>query len=108
MRHPTKWRETIDPYTLPYENFSLLEVIGYPHAGNDVFQARGIYQQKEVEVFIKVARQKGADIKREINTISAFDWDVLPEIIDYDQEKERFVVTLAKEGERLSFLVGNN
>lgn len=108
MRHPTKWRETIDPYTLPYENFSLLEVIGYPHAGNDVFQARGIYRQKEVEVFIKVARQKGADIKREINTISAFDWDVLPEIIDYDQEKERFVVTLAKEGERLSFLVGNN
>ena len=40
MKHPEKWRDTEDPYSLPYKNFSLLEVIGYPHAGNDVFQVK--------------------------------------------------------------------
>ena len=108
MKHPEKWRDTSDPFALPFQNFTLKEVLGYPHAGNDVFQVTGIYQQTEVEAFIKVARQRGADIKREIDTISALDWSVLPEIIDHDDTKTQFVVTLSKEGERLSTILGNN
>jgi tRNA A-37 threonylcarbamoyl transferase component Bud32 len=108
MKHPEKWRDTIDPFALPYNHFALTEVLGYPHAGNDVFQVRGIYQQREVEAFIKVARQRGADIRREIDTISTLGWDVLPTIIDHDEEKTHFVVTLAKEGERLSTILGAN
>lgn len=108
MKHPEKWRDTIDPFALSYNHFALTEVLGYPHAGNDVFQVRGIYQQREVEAFIKVARQRGADIRREIDTISALGWDVLPTIIDHDEEKTHFVVTLAKEGERLSTILGAN
>ena len=108
MKHPEKWRDTADPFALSYNDFTLLEVLGYPHAGNDVFQARGIYQQQEVEAFIKVARQRGADIKREIDVISALGWKILPEIIDHDEGKEHFVVTLAKEGERLSTILGSN
>lgn len=108
MKHPTKWRETIDPFELPYKNFVLEEVLGYPHAGNDVFHVRGRYQQKTVEAFVKVARQRGADIKREVETITKLEWPNIPEIIDHDEKKERFVVSLAKEGERLSAILGHN
>ena len=66
MNFPKKWRETIDPYKLKFKNFELLEVLGYPHAGNDVFYAKGIYKGNEVFVFIKVNRQNGADVKNEV------------------------------------------
>ena len=108
MKHPEKWRDTENPYSLPYKNFSLIEVIGYPHAGNDVFQVKGIYKQQEVEAYIKVARQLGADIENEINTINAVNCELAPSIIDYDEEKKHFCVSLAKQGDRLSVIVGDN
>ena len=108
MKHPDKWRETADPFSLQFNCFELTEVMGYPHAGNDVFQVKGMYQDKEIEAFIKVARQRGADIKREIDIISALRWDIMPQILDHDAEGSRFVVTLAKDGERLSTILGEN
>lgn len=106
--HPAKWRETIDPFELEYHHFRLTEILGYPHAGNDVFHAKGIYQQQETEVYIKVARQQGADIRREIDTVLKLNLELAPEIIDYDQNKEQFVVTIARQGERLSMLLNQN
>ena len=47
MKHPEKWRETADPFQLPFRRFILKEVLGYPHAGNDVFQVTGIYGEME-------------------------------------------------------------
>ncbi len=108
MKHPEKWRDTVDPYELPYRNFRLTEVMGYPHAGNDVFHVKGIYQQKEIEAYIKVARQLGADIENEINIIEHIDCELTPSIIDYDEERKYFVVSVAKPGERLSAIVGDN
>ena len=108
MKHPEKWRETADPYSLPYKNFTLLEVLGYPHAGNDVFQVQGIYEGKEIEAYVKVARRLGADIENEINTINAIDCALAPTIIDYDDEKKHFCVSIAKPGLRLSMIVGEN
>jgi len=108
MKHPQKWRETVDPFSLPYSNFSLLEVIGYPHAGNDVFHVKGLYDQREIEAYVKVARQFGADIENEINNIRAIDCALAPTIIDYDEEKKHFCVSLAMQGERLSVIVGDN
>lgn len=108
MKHPEKWRDSIDPFSLTFKNFHLLEVIGYPHAGNDVFQVKGIYKEEKVEAYIKVARQFGADIENEINTIAAIKCDLAPSIIDYDDEKKYFCVSLAKKGERLSSIVGDN
>lgn len=87
--HPAKWRETIDPFELEYHHFGLTEILGYPHTGNDVFHAKGIYQQQETEVYIKVARQQGADIRREIDTILKLNLELAPEIIDYDQNREQ-------------------
>ena len=52
MEFPKKWRETIDPFKLKYHNFTLKEILGYPHAGNDVFYVKGIYKNKEIYAFI--------------------------------------------------------
>ena len=54
MNFPEKWRETIDPFKLKYNNFKLREILGYPHAGNDVFYVKGIYNNKEIYAFLKV------------------------------------------------------
>ncbi len=108
LTYPPKWRETENPFRLPYQNFTLTKILGYPHAGNDVFHAVGVFREKEVEVFIKVARQQGADIQNEIRTIRAIRSPLLPEIIDCDPDESRFVVTLAKKGERLSVILKEN
>lgn len=87
MNFPNKWREAIDPYKLKFKNFELLEVLGYPHAGNDVFYARGLYKENEVFVFIKVNRQNGADVKNEVETLNKINLDNTPIVIDYDDER---------------------
>lgn len=107
MNQPDKWRETIDPFSLPYTNFILLEVLGYPHAGNDVFYAKGIYEKKEVFVFIKVERQDKANIRNEIETLHQLNVLRTPKVIDYDEHKT-FMVSIAIDGERLSTIVGDN
>lgn len=108
MVHPDKWRETRDPRRLGFHEFQLTRVTGYPHAGNDVFQAEGIYHGRRVEAYIKAARQQGADIRNEVETIQKLGCPLAPEILDYDRENWEFVVTLAMPGERLSALAGDN
>ena len=108
MKHPEKWRETINPFSLKFNKFILKEIIGYPHAGNDVFQAKGIFEEKETEVFIKVKRQLGADIFNEIKTINLLNLPITPEIIDFGNEPIDFIVTKAKTGERLSTILNEN
>ena len=43
MKHPDQWRDTVDPFTLPFRSFRPLEILGYPHAGNDVFYVKGLH-----------------------------------------------------------------
>ena len=103
MNFPNKWREAIDPFKLKFNNFELLEVLGYPHAGNDVFYARGLYKENEVFVFIKVNRQNGADVKNEVETLNKINLDNTPIVIDYDDEMT-YRVSIALPGERLSVI----
>lgn len=107
LKFPQKWRETVDPFGLPYTRFSLTEVLGYPHAGNDVFYARGVVDGKEEKVFIKVNRQAGADVRNEVEVLARLNHDNLPKIVDYDKEMT-FRVSVALEGERLSSILGDN
>ena len=79
MKHPDKWRETIDPFSLAYKSFHPIEILGYPHAGNDVFHARGIYKGKEVRAYIKAARQKGAAIENEVAILSQLIRQFIPQ-----------------------------
>ena len=108
VKHPEKWRETVDPFSLDFKSFKLLEIIGYPHAGNDVFQVKGIYGNEEVEAYIKVARQHGANIENEVKTIQKIGWNLAPKIIDFDDEKYLFCVSIAKRGQRLSVILDTN
>ena len=108
MKHPDKWRETIDPFSLPYKSFKPTEILGYPHAGNDVFYARGLFGGKEVKAYIKVARQKGATIENEVAILSQFHSPIYPTVIDCGFAGTPFSVTLELPGERLSVIVGEN
>lgn len=107
MMFPNKWRETIDPFTLNFKNFILKEILGYPHAGNDVFYTKGIYNNKEIYAFIKVNRQTGADVKNEIEVLNKIHIENIPQIIDYDLEMT-YRVSIALKGEKLSTILGDN
>ncbi len=106
--HPQKWRETCDPFVLDYHDFELNEVLGYPHAGNDVFHVRGLLNGIETTAYIKVARQKGAAIDNEANILAQLDAPIYPKVIDYDHEHGLFSVTTDMPGLRLSTIAGDN
>ena len=104
MKQPQKWKETIDPFLIKFNNFKLLEVLGYPHARNDVFYCKGIYKNEEVYCFVKYASQKDSDILKEIEIIKRLNFDFLPTIIDCGKDGE-FIVTKEIDGERLSYIL---
>lgn len=70
MKQPDKWRETIDPFTLKFNNFKLLDILGYPHAGNDVFYVRGMHEDRQIYAFIKVERHDNSNILNEVKTLN--------------------------------------
>ena len=106
--HPQRWRETCDPFSLHYNYFQLNEVLGYPHAGNDVFYVRGLADNEEITAYIKVARQKGAAIDNEVNILGQLNGPVFPKVLDYDHEHGLFSVTADMPGLRLSVIAGDN
>ena len=103
MQQPKKWKETIDPFSIRFNNFKLQEVLGYPHARNDVFYCKGVVDAHETLCFVKYASKKDSNVAKEIATIKALDFDFLPEIVDHDNKT--FVVTKEIVGERLSYLL---
>lgn len=108
FKHPEKWRETIDPFSLNYHSFRLTEVLGYPHAGNDVFHVRGVYQGEEITAYIKSARQKGAAIENEVAVMQKLKSPVIPRILDAGFGDHPFSVTSDMPGLRLSVIAGSN
>ena len=108
MNHPKQWRDTCDPFSIPYNTFQPTKILGYPHAGNDVFHVKGIYDGKEVYAYIKVARQAGASIGNEVSILSQCNAPNIPKVIDYGLGDVPFSVTLELPGERLSTILGDN
>ena len=108
MAYPEKWRETCDPFALAYHEFRPTEVLGYPHAGNDVFRMRGEWEGREVTAYVKVARQESANLANEVNILSQLDAPIFPRVLDCGREGFRFSVTEERPGERLSMIVGDN
>lgn len=108
MKHPSKWRENVDPFSLSYKAFRPVEILGYPHAGNDVFHVRGICGGKEVRAYVKAARQQGAAIENEVAVLSRLRSPITPTVIDHGLEPLPFSVTLELPGERLSAILGDN
>jgi len=108
MHQPEKWRETTDPFALPLKEFKITAVLGYPHAGNDVFYVEGVHRDRPCRAYIKVERQAGADLKNEAETIALLPFAFVPGVIEYSEGEPRFIVTGEKPGRRLSRIVGEN
>jgi hypothetical protein len=90
------------PFTLNFDNFYLKDVLGYPHAGNDVFYVSGTNKDgKEIRGFLKVERQKTADIEREVSIIKSLDLPLTPTIVDYSFENPKYILTEKIAGNRL-------
>jgi len=108
MKHSQKWRETIDPFSLTFSAFQLQEILGYPHAGNDVFYVAGIYDGDLCHAFLKVERQTGADVENEIHILKTLPFDLKPSILEYSLAAPRYILTREAQGERLSVMLGDN
>ncbi|MBR4888339.1 MAG: aminoglycoside phosphotransferase family protein [Clostridia bacterium] len=106
--HPKKWRETCDPFALPYTNFHPVEILGYPHAGNDVFHARGMCGGQEVNAYIKVARQPGAAIENEVAVLQQLQIPHVPQVLDFGFTGTPFSVTKELPGQRLSVILAED
>lgn len=104
MQHPQKWRETIDPFALPMTRFRLQEVLGYPHAGNDVFHVRGLHEGREVTAYLKAARHQEANPGRESLLLRTLELPYLPRLLDWD-EQGAWNVTEELPGQRLSVVL---
>ena len=104
MKQPEKWKETVDPFSIKFNKLKLLEVLGYPHARNDVFYCKGIWKKEEVLCFVKYASKEDSNIKKEIQILESLNFDFLPEIIDCDKDG-KFIVTKEVLGERLSYIL---
>ncbi|QSX06920.1 aminoglycoside phosphotransferase family protein [Sedimentibacter sp. zth1] len=105
MIQPEKWRETINPFSINYKKFILKEILGYPHAGNDVFYVKGIFDNKICNAYIKIERQKGANIVNEANVIKQLSFDFVPKILEYSESNPKYIITEEAIGERLSYLL---
>lgn len=104
-----KWREAnVDPFKMNFNNdLKLTSIYGYPHAGNDVFQCKGLYKGENIKFFIKSKRQKDSNLANEVKALKKLkDFNIkVPEILDYDVEGEnQYIVTKAVDGDRLSVL----
>lgn len=103
---PEKWRDTADPFALPLKRFHLEEVLGYPHAGNDVFYAAGTCDGRPCTAFVKVERQTGADLGNEAAVLRTLPYPYKPRLLEYVPGPPACLVTEACGGERLSVLLG--
>lgn len=99
------WRETADPFSLPFQTFSFSEILDYPHAGNDVFHVRGSWKGEECRAYVKLARQRGADIANEVSFLQSLPYDRKPALLDFGLAAPAFDVTRECPGQRLSVIL---
>lgn len=108
FKHPAKWRETCDPFKLQYHSFRPTEILGYPHARNDVFHVRGTVDGQTVTAYVKAARHDGTALRNDTAILSQLDDPIYPKVLDAGSEPTAFSVTSALPGARLSVLLGEN
>lgn len=62
-----KWREPIlNPFSLDLTPLKLIEIKGYPHAGNDVFEC---LNQEDDIFYLKVARHQDSYFQNEVQIL---------------------------------------
>lgn len=102
MKQPEKWKDTVDPFLIKYNNFKLKEVLGYPHARNDVFYCKGINSNNEILCFLKYGSRPDSDINNEIIALKTLNFSFIPKIVDF---ADNYIITKEIIGERLSYIL---
>lgn len=105
---PQKWRDGIDPFALPLCNVRILEILGYPHAANQVFYLRGINGNEEHYYYLKYAHHVDANFKNEVEIISQLHFPNVPKIVEYDATNFQYELTEQIEGKRLSVILAES
>lgn len=104
---PGKWREVaLDPLTIPFENgLAIAEIVGYPHAGNDVFACRGALDGRCLDFYLKVARHRDADLANEaaaLRVLHGMDLPVPIVLAEGTHAARQYLAVSAMPGRRLS------
>ncbi len=104
-QEPAKWREGIEPFSLPLRNVKIKEVVGYPHAANQVFYVIGEEAGKAGYYYLKYAHHADANLKNEVVVMQKLQSPLTPRIVEYDTASYRYEVTAQIEGRRLSVIL---
>lgn len=107
MKQPKKWRECPNPFEIKFKNFKLVKILGYPHAGNDVFYVKCIYNNKTTFAFLKIARGQTENFKNEVNLLNSLKFPKMPKLIDCGENFE-YIITKKLKGYRLSYIFEKN
>ncbi len=106
-QEPQKWREGIDPLALPLQNVQIQEILGYPHAANQVFHLRGLCHGQEGYYYLKYAHHPDASFRNEVEIIRLLRSPLAPNVVEYDGLNYRYTLTEQIEGKRLSVILAN-
>lgn len=106
-QEPAKWRDGIDPFALPLEHVQIQEILGYPHAANQVFYLRGLRDGQEGYYYLKYAHHRDANLRNEVEIIRQLRSPLTPEVVEYDANSYQYELTRQIEGQRLSVLLAN-
>ncbi len=66
---PARWRDCIDPMTLPLRRVHIVEVLGYPHAANQVFYCRAQWDGQTGYCYLKYAAHADANLRNEVRIL---------------------------------------
>jgi len=105
-----KWREPlIDPHTISFNNDLLLEeIIGYPHAWNDVFECHGKKDGENIDFYLKIQRDEKGNIKNEaliLPLIKNYNLPI-PELLDVGKKGDFYYIVISSlNGQRLSTIL---
>lgn len=110
MIYADKWRENIiNPKEVIFLcGMKVIEILGYPHAGNDVFACIIEFKGKRYKSVLKIERHIEGNLENEWNTINKLKESglKLPNIITYGCiENHRYIVTEFIDGQRISQLI---
>ncbi len=104
---PQQWREGIDPFSLPLRQLQLQEVLGYPHAANQVFQIRALRDGREGYYYLKYAHHADANFRNELEILTRLHCPLAPVVVEYDAQQYQYTVTEQILGRRLSMILAD-
>lgn len=109
MKTIPKWRDLIiDPFKINFKNIEINKIVSYPHAGNDVLECIGIYDNQETSFILKIERSKMANFSNEVKILEKLSKKLLvPTVYEFGSHNNHKYIVLSKmTGRKLSEIHG--